>query len=255
MFFVMTPNFPAIPRTSGPNLHNSLFSLSVIYRYLYFSHRILFLHPRMWDMAPFCCLRACGRLGCCIPLCTPRPHQLLLSLVVIYSPLILLCRCRMRIHHSASGTWMPRALNVPTFSSLRVILLTPLRLHNFIHTFLCLSPLDKNDLLHHFFPLSLPHPQLSACSINLLTPWSPLLLRAPLSRTHRHLFSFCRIHSIILHVVIIPILGIRWMLWPVTNSHCSLTGSPLPPTLHMADPSASDCLLRIHQFLSSCLYL
>jgi hypothetical protein len=153
-FFVMTPNFSAIPQTSGPNLHNSLFSLSVIYRYLSFSHCILFLHPRMWDMAPFHCLQAHGRLRCCIPLHTPCPHQLLLSLVV-YSPLVLLCRCRMWINCSASGTWMPRALNVPTFSSLHVVLLTPHvgSMSAQFHSHISMSShLDKNDLYIISFP-------------------------------------------------------------------------------------------------------
>jgi hypothetical protein len=116
-----------------------------------------------------------------------------------------------------------------------------------IHSHISMSShLDKNDLLHHFFPLSLPHPQLSACSVNLLTPWSPLWPHTLPSQTCQHPFSFHCIHSIILCAVIIPILSIRWMLRPMTNLHCSPTSSPLPPTSHIADPSASNCLLHIH---------
>jgi hypothetical protein len=134
-------------------------------------------------VVPFRCLRACRCLGCRMPLRTPHPHQLLLSLVVDYSPLVLLCRCRMRIHCSASRMWMPWAPNVPTISPLRVVLLTPhhasMSTQFGSHTSMS-SHLDKNDLLHHFFPLSLPHPQLSAHSINPLTPcWAGRLLSLP----------------------------------------------------------------------------
>jgi hypothetical protein len=85
------------------------------------------------------------------------------------------------------------------------------------------SHLDKNDLLHHFFPLSLPHPQLSACSVELPTPcWAGGLLSLcsflciPPSQTPWHPFSSHRTHSSLYPPISTPPLHVCMPLLPHT---------------------------------------